>query len=442
MPIRWSRIHVELGLGPAALTYNMVRRAVEAGIAEAEDLDWKQALIPPVEKKWWEFAKDVAAMANTRGGLIVFGVREDAERAAGLVGVPNGDAERQRLRSYALRWVRPVISELVIEPLDDEENGGPGLIVVFVPASPDAPHVVGEKNEMGVPYRSGPHTDWMSEAQLERAYRDRFARQTDDRAALHALIDGLVPELLYLDDAVWLAVATRPTTSPPPQGSRPDREHTAGTMRTSLELAGDVLGVHSERFQVLSGDGSEFLSQPRTGLRRWTFRSNRLAVNPHARVDRVMVELHHDGSIALAVNLATFLYGAQVVEDKRLRDVLLVPIAKVDGLLVEAVAVASTHVRRLGGAGTILARAVLLTTPGKPLVAVDRVIPGSISPVEVVTETWPVRVPLAVEAEFDADGDVPALHTAARQLAEDIHQQFGSSGAALPPHREDDTTVQ
>ncbi len=436
MPIRWSRIHVELGLGPAALTYDMVRRAVQAGIAEAEDLDWKQALIPPVEKKWWEFAKDVAAMANTRGGLIVFGVREDAERAAGLVGVPNGDAERQRLRSYALRWVRPVISELKIEPLDDEKNGGPGLIVVFVPPSPDAPHVVGEKNEMGVPYRSGPHTDWMSEAELERAYRDRFARQADDRAALRALTDGLVPELRLGDDAVWLAVATRPTTSPPPQASRPDRVHTAGTMRTALDLADDVLGAHAERFRVLSGDGSGFLFHPRTGLRRWTFRSNRFAVDPHARVDRAMVELHHDGSIALVVNLTALLRGAQILEDERLRNALLVPIVRVDGLLVEAIAVASTHVRRLGGTGTILARAVLLAALESPLVAVDGVAPGDNSPVGVVTETWPVRVPLAVEAAFDADGDIPALHTAARQLAEDIHQQFGSSEAALPPRRD------
>lgn len=51
MPIRWSRIHVELGLRSAWLTYDMVRSAVKAGIAEARDLDWKQALIPPVNKK-------------------------------------------------------------------------------------------------------------------------------------------------------------------------------------------------------------------------------------------------------------------------------------------------------------------------------------------------------------------------------------------------------
>jgi hypothetical protein len=68
----------------------MVVRAAASGMAEADDLDWKQALPPEVEKKRREFAKDVAAMANTRGGLIVYGVREENERAVELTGVPNG----------------------------------------------------------------------------------------------------------------------------------------------------------------------------------------------------------------------------------------------------------------------------------------------------------------------------------------------------------------
>jgi hypothetical protein len=83
MPIMWSRIHAELGVSPTLLTHDMVVRAVEAGLAEGDDLDWKQALPPEVEKKRLEFAKDVAAMANTRGGLIVYGVRESTGCPAG-----------------------------------------------------------------------------------------------------------------------------------------------------------------------------------------------------------------------------------------------------------------------------------------------------------------------------------------------------------------------
>lgn len=108
MPIMWSRLHAELGLSPTPLTHAMVVRAVDAGMAETDDLDWKQALPPEVEKKRLEFAKDIAAMANTRGGLIVHGVREENERAVGLTGVPNGERDRQALRSFANRYVRSV----------------------------------------------------------------------------------------------------------------------------------------------------------------------------------------------------------------------------------------------------------------------------------------------------------------------------------------------
>lgn len=243
----WSRIHAELGVPTTALTYDMVRDAVAANMAEADDLDWKQALLPPVEKKWWEFAKDVAAMANTRGGLIVFGVRDSGERAVELIGVPNGQSERQTLTNYAARWVRPLIGELVIEALDGQQ-GEPGLIVVLVPPSPDSPHVVGEKNEMGVPYRYGPHTNWMSESELERAYRDRFSRQSDDRAALTALIDGLVPEVE--ETGVWLAMATRPVLSPP-RTPRPDRELAITAINTALEHAQEIVGDAYRKFSVL-----------------------------------------------------------------------------------------------------------------------------------------------------------------------------------------------
>jgi predicted HTH transcriptional regulator len=210
MAITWSRIHAELGLSPRPLTHEMVVQAVAQQVRENEDLDWKEDLawkkkeLPPEvkEKKKWEFAKDVAAMANTRGGLIIFGVSEQNEEPVELTGVQNDERERQNLRSLAWQRVRPLIDGLVIEPLSDSA-GGQGLIIVAVPGSSEAPHVVGEKNEMGVPYRDGSDTRWMTESQLERAYRDRFARRADDRTVLGGLIDGLLPEI-DLRSGVWV----------------------------------------------------------------------------------------------------------------------------------------------------------------------------------------------------------------------------------------------
>src|SRR5688500_2936323 len=108
MPIMWSRIHAELGIAPSPLTYEMVATAVGSRMREAADLDWKLVVIPAsdlsgpgksraIEERRGEFAKDVAAMANTQGGLIVYGVRELREEADGIEHVAIGERERQRL---------------------------------------------------------------------------------------------------------------------------------------------------------------------------------------------------------------------------------------------------------------------------------------------------------------------------------------------------------
>ncbi|MGZ2362319.1 ATP-binding protein [Streptomyces sp. 372A] len=73
----WTRLHEHLGAAPGPLDFDMVRRAAADTLEESDDLDWKEHLPqPPRDGRWNELAKDVAAMANTRGGLLIFGVRD------------------------------------------------------------------------------------------------------------------------------------------------------------------------------------------------------------------------------------------------------------------------------------------------------------------------------------------------------------------------------
>lgn len=403
-------------------------------MAENDDLDWKQALPPEVEKKRLEFAKDVAAMANTRGGLIIYGVREENERAVELTGVSNGERDRQALRSFANRYVRPLVDGLLIEALDGED-GAPGLIAVYVPPSPDTPHVIGDTNAMGVPYRYETDTNWMSESQLERAYRDRFSRRADDRAALSALIDDLVPEIDLLK-GVWVAVAARPVAPLPLLSSRPEREQVTATVLNARELVSEVFGESQGRVPVLNEllpNGA--IINPRNGLRRWVVRSNHYSTDPHELVDCALMELHHDGSVALAMGLFAFLRGARVSD--RVTDVRPVPIRLIDAVIAEATALVSTHVRGLGGVGTIVTRAALLYDDlprNFPLVAIDNQLGGgALSTLyHPVQEARGVRNPKAVEASFSADDDVTALRGVARQLADDLSQQFGMRRSSIP----------
>jgi hypothetical protein len=312
----------------------------------------------------------------------VFGVSEADERAHELIGVDNGPSQRQTLTSYALRWVRPVIGELVIEPLDDPNGGDRGLIAVLVPASPDAPHMIGEQNAMGVPYRYGRHASWMSESDLERAYRDRFSRRADDRAALTALIDGLVPEI-DLDKGVWLTLSARPILSPPPRTPRTDSRNATAAILDALALAEQITG-DAGRFERLLGLSNGVVNNPRTGLRRWRFRTNHPHADPHVLADWPLIELHHSGGIALAVELTNTFSRSDLHSDSENADVHWVPVRTLD-LLVGA---GSRWLQRTSAGWAALARSWLAPTcsPAKShLISLSP--PSSQSPQEPIFST-------------------------------------------------------
>lgn len=89
------------------------------------------------------------------------------------------------------------------------------------------------------------------------------------------------------------------------------------------------------------------------------------------------------------------------------------------------------------GAGTILIRATFLWDDlprNLPLMAIDnRMFGGALNQrYYPVQEAHGVRNLLAVEASFSADDDVAALRGVARQLADDLSQQFRMPGSSIP----------
>lgn len=418
MRVRWSRIHAELGLAPVELTYELVVRAVEQRVRENDDLDWKQILPVDLDRKHKEFAKDVAAMANTRGGLIVFGVRDKEEQAVQLTPVPTGERERQRLRALVASHIRPLVAGLEIESLT-VQPGANGFIVVSIPASPDAPHVVGERNEMGVPFRHGPHTQWMSEHQLERAYRDRFARQAGEVATLAGLVEDLEQQI-DLDLGVWLAVVARPLTPLPAVLDRPDRAEVPATMIAASRLAARMCPRPTRRPNVFLGTDGDLVNNPRVGLRRWVVRSNYYAA-PGASTDLIHIELHHDGSSAIGVGVSRW------ASRENFPDFHGVPTRIVESAMVEAVATTAAHARGRGHGGPVLVRATLLRPDsGLPFGAVDNHSGGFSTPsMNLIAHSRAPRAISPVEAEFAADAEPVPLRAAARQLTEDLLHQFG-----------------
>lgn len=72
-PMRFTALHRVLGAKPGPLTEELLDAAVTAEIGEESSLDWKSELPPAKGLPQTDFPKDVAAMANSGGGLIVYG---------------------------------------------------------------------------------------------------------------------------------------------------------------------------------------------------------------------------------------------------------------------------------------------------------------------------------------------------------------------------------
>lgn len=135
-PTRSTPLHLALGEDASPFDMGVLERAVASSIEESDDLDWKQVL--PRKDANEEYAKDVAAMANSGGGMIVYGIAEvdgPSSGAGAVRGVEGwGDSEERRLRQVAYASIQPPVHGLTFHVA---ERGDTQVVALYVPGSPD-----------------------------------------------------------------------------------------------------------------------------------------------------------------------------------------------------------------------------------------------------------------------------------------------------------------
>ena len=180
--LRSARLEALLGSRLGQVQHSAAMTLISNQVAEAFDLDFKSEMYGSSDRDKRDAATDVAALANTAGGLIIGGIAEDDQaRAAATPGVALSDADERRIRQIIASQVvpMPVIDVIHVE---DPARPGHGLVLIAVPRSLLAPHAVIINEGLRYPRRNGATTRYLSEPEVAAAYRERFAaahRQAD-----------------------------------------------------------------------------------------------------------------------------------------------------------------------------------------------------------------------------------------------------------------------
>lgn len=115
-----------------------IENLISAKIRESEVLEYKGASKKFLDKDKNEIAKDVSAMANSNGGVIIYGIdtdKEDKTKPIGISGVHPDNIESfdRVVNSQIKREIKGVQKRII-------SKNSMKVMIVFVPQSDDSPH--------------------------------------------------------------------------------------------------------------------------------------------------------------------------------------------------------------------------------------------------------------------------------------------------------------
>lgn len=411
----YTALHRALGLEPCPLTIEMIRKAVHERVTEREDLDWKKTL-PKHPGPWVEeFSKDIAAMANAGGGMIVYGVAESGAQAAELSGVGEiTDDLLRELRGAAFSGITPPVIGIQTIILKDENAS---ILAILIPPSEDSPHLIFRQDLFGAPLRLGTRTGWMGERLIEAGYRRRFADRDRRSDGLEDLFDEII-EPFREAPRVWMVAVASPSVTVRPK-------------RIGLESARRIFfDAENNTPLPLSGMSPlgllrRWMQDPVLGLRRWTVQSNHFDAG---QVYGCRMSMHFDGAVTAAMAV-----GGDRMTDNRDE----VHIDDLESVLIDIAGLASSASRELSIAGHYSIKTSLVWQGTDPISlrapAPDQGFAGIYEP-----EPRPLTRCVPVTGVVFTDQGSEAVLEGLREVALDLLSQAGSDAVQLLKQPKDD----
>ena len=150
-----------------------LQRLVDDQVQERDSVEYKRAMYGNSDDDKREMLKDVTSMANHRGGYIIIGVEADDEGVPTKVIGMEGDNHVERVRSSCLNNIDKRIVGLDIE--DISLSDGKVAIVICIPESINAPHMVTYKGLNQFWKRHGRQKEKMTTQEIGEAFDKRLS---------------------------------------------------------------------------------------------------------------------------------------------------------------------------------------------------------------------------------------------------------------------------
>lgn len=132
-----------LGKSLEAITIEDIEALKNQKVIENSRLEYKSQPYEKTEDASREMLRDISAMANAEGGYLLLGISEDDQGAAlNLIGIENGEEEKDRIIQIVLSCVDP---RLALESKCIALPNGKSVLAIHIPASYKAPHMITQK---------------------------------------------------------------------------------------------------------------------------------------------------------------------------------------------------------------------------------------------------------------------------------------------------------
>ena len=251
-------------------------------LEETNTFDAKQELAKTSE----EIAKDIAAMA-VDGGVIIYGIGEDEQKRPTRLTPVSLAGARERIDSVVGTAIdEPPFVKMYTIPTEDDPSVG--YVIVVVPQSPRAPHMVTIRDINSYYGRSATGNRKLNQSEVRQLYDRNRAFEIDREALLNAEIAAA-------------PIAVNPNSSYIHMYSRPVVPNDGMLKRLSQDtrLPQSLNSLFANLDSFYEVDRSPFIETPlswviRTeGFRGSVFPTNRNAITPQP--ETVTIQLDHNG---------------------------------------------------------------------------------------------------------------------------------------------------